>query len=93
MKKKTSLEAEDQSSPYTLETIEKYRRRHPRNPSAVKRPRAMIQDGRYIAVLGPSIKRGVIGFGTSIFSALHAFDDLYVLSGRGRNGARERLLA
>jgi hypothetical protein len=39
--------------------------------------RLPIDHGRYVAYTGRSIKGGVIGFGTSIGSALSTFDHLY----------------
>ena len=58
--------------------VEKYYAAHPFGAAALRHPRIAIDHGRYVAYTGRSIKRGVVGFGTSIGSALRAFDDLYV---------------
>jgi hypothetical protein len=50
---------------------------HPRGPAARRHPHILIDHGRYVALLGRSINRGIVGFGSSVASALHAFDDLY----------------
>ncbi len=56
---------------------EKYYATHPFGAAALRHPRIRIDHGRYIACTARSIKGGVIGFGTSIASALRAFDELY----------------
>ena len=56
---------------------EKYYAAHPLGAAAVRHPRITIDHDRYIASTARSIKGGVIGFGTSIASALRAFDELY----------------
>jgi hypothetical protein len=56
---------------------EKYYAAHPLSPAALRHPRITIDHGRFIAFGARSIKGGVIGFGTSIGSALRAFDELY----------------
>ena len=50
---------------------------HPMGAAAQRHPHIRIDHGRYIASTARSIKGGVIGFGTSIASALRAFDELY----------------
>ena len=50
---------------------------HPGSPAAVRRPHIVIDHGRYVALLGKSVGRGIFGFGTSVFSALRSFDELY----------------
>jgi hypothetical protein len=50
---------------------------HPHSPAALRHPRILIDDGRYVALLGRSVNRGIVGFGSSVASALRAFDDLY----------------
>ncbi len=64
-------------TPAIQRDLEKYCRAHPLSPSAIKHPRIILDHGRYVALLGPSIRRGVVGFGTSVASALRAFDELY----------------
>ncbi|HEX4666470.1 MAG TPA: hypothetical protein VH207_07715 [Chthoniobacterales bacterium] len=54
-----------------------YYKSHPHSPAARQHPRILIDHGRYVALLGRSINRGIVGFGSSVASALHAFDDLY----------------
>ena len=57
--------------------VEEYCRAHPLSPAALKHPRIVLDRGRYVALLGRSIGRGVFGFGTSVASALRAFDTIY----------------
>lgn len=56
--------------------VQKYYATHPSGAAALRHPRITIDRGRYVAYTGRSIKSGVIGFGTSIGSALRAFDHL-----------------
>ena len=56
---------------------ERYYAAHPRGAAAVRHPKIFSDHGRYVALLGRSIKSGIFGFGSSVSSALHTFDDLY----------------
>ncbi len=57
--------------------VKNYYRLHPDGPAAMRHPRVVLEHGRYVALLGPSVKGGVIGFGTSVASALRVLDELY----------------
>ena len=59
-----------------MRDVEKYYAAHPHGAAPTQHPCFAIDHSRYVAYTGRSIKGGVIGFGTSIGSALHAFDDL-----------------
>jgi hypothetical protein len=59
------------------ERFELYCIAHPGTPSAVRRPRLFFQSGAWVALLGPSIKEGIAGFGVTVESALSAFDFEY----------------
>lgn len=60
-----------------MREVEKYCAAHPGGAAALRHPQIAIDHGRFVAYTEPSIKGGVLGFGTSIDSALRAFDDLY----------------
>ena len=66
----------------TRRAVREYCQAHPDSPAAQRHPRVGWDHGRYIALLGRSLDRGIIGFGSSIASALHTFDDLYRKSRR-----------
>jgi hypothetical protein len=59
------------------ETIELYFTAHPRSPSAMLRPSVFFRDNVWVALLGPSIKEGIVGLGSTTEAALHAFDAQY----------------
>ena len=63
-----------------LRVYEEYCRQHPGSPAAVRHPRILVDRGRYVALLGRTVKRGILGFGSSVTAALRAFDDLYLRS-------------
>jgi hypothetical protein len=63
-----------------LRVYEEYCTQHPGSPAAVRHPRILVDRGRYVALLGRTIKRGILGFGSSVTAALRAFDDLYLRS-------------
>jgi hypothetical protein len=69
--------------------FEKYCQAHPLGAAALKHPRVVLDRGRYVAFLGRSMNRGVLGFGTSMASALHAFDEIYPSYLRSRRAAKE----
>ena len=64
-------------TPSIQEDVRRYCEKHPLSATAIKRPRVLLHRGRYVALLGRSISRGVVGFGTSVASALRAFDEIY----------------
>jgi len=68
-----------------ISDAKKYYAAHPFGAAALRQPRIAIDRGRYVAYTGRSIKGGVVGFGTSVGSALHAFDDLYARTAWPRN--------
>jgi hypothetical protein len=57
--------------------VRQYFKSHPDSPAAKYRPRLGWDHGRYVALLGRSLEVGIVGFGSSVTSALHTFDDLY----------------
>jgi len=63
-----------------LRVYEEYCALHPGNPAALRHPRILVDRGRYVALLGRTIKRGILGFGSSVTAALRSFDDLYLRS-------------
>ena len=63
-----------------LRVYEEYCTQYPGGPAAVRRPRILVDRGRYVALLGRTVKRGILGFGSSVTAALRAFDDLYLRS-------------
>lgn len=58
--------------------MEDYCALHPRNPAAVRRPQLSIRRGTWVALLGPSIKEGIVGLGSDVPAALKAFDRNYL---------------
>jgi len=63
-----------------LRVYEEYCTQHPGSPAALRRPRILVDRGRYVALLGRTVKRGILGFGSSVTAALRTFDDLYLRS-------------
>ncbi|HEY2800944.1 MAG TPA: hypothetical protein VGI85_10135 [Chthoniobacterales bacterium] len=61
-----------------MERMELYCMAHPGSPSAVRRPRLILRGQVWIAMLGPSIEEGIVGFGNIIEAALRAFDAQYL---------------
>ena len=59
------------------ETIELYFTTRPQSPSAVHRPRVFFQNNVWVALLGRSIEKGIVGFGSTAKAALAAFDAQY----------------
>jgi hypothetical protein len=62
----------------TTEEMEPYCLAHPGSPSAVRRPRLSIRGHLWIALLGPSVEKGIVGIGPSVEAALRAFDTQYL---------------
>jgi len=51
---------------------------HPGSPSAVRRPRLSVRRGKWVALLGRNVKEGIAGVGSSVETALRAFDAQYL---------------
>jgi hypothetical protein len=61
-----------------LEEMESYCAMHPNSPSAARRPALSIRNGHWIALLGPSLEKGIVGIGFTVEGALRAFDSQYM---------------
>jgi hypothetical protein len=64
--------------PAATEEVQSYCLTHPGSPSAVRRPQLSIRGDLWIALLGPSVEKGIVGIGPSVESALRAFDAQYL---------------
>ena len=60
------------------EEMQSYFLAHPRSPSAVRRPQLSSRGDLWIALLGPSVEKGIVGIGPSVEAALRAFDTQYL---------------
>jgi hypothetical protein len=61
-----------------MEQIELYSAAHPGSPSAVRRPRLFVRGDLWVALLGSSVKEGIVGIGPTVAAALRAFDTQYL---------------
>lgn len=68
---------QDQQTQDALAEMERYCAEHPRSPTAVRRPRIMVRGRNCIALLGSTLEDGIAGIGSSVRSALSAFDVQY----------------
>jgi hypothetical protein len=57
---------------------ELYYELHPGSPSAVRLPKLFNRSGVWVALLGRSVRDGIVGFGPTIEAALRAFDAQYI---------------
>jgi hypothetical protein len=73
-----SLDNMAKTTAVAMERMELYCIAHPGSPSAVRRPRLRARGEIWIALLGPSVQNGIVGFGKSVESALRAFDAQYL---------------
>jgi hypothetical protein len=60
------------------EEMQSYYLAHPGSPSAVRRPQLSNRGDLWIALLGPSVEKGIVGIGPSVEAALRAFDAQYL---------------
>ena len=70
-----------------LAQMNHYYASHPRSPSAVRRPQLFFRGDLWIALLGRSLKEGIIGIGPTVSAALRAFDGQYLAQLRPPNEA------
>jgi len=83
MRSKTNLTSKNafyraDSARTALVEMESYCAAHTNSPSAVRRPALSIRTGLWIALLGPSIEKGIVGLGSTVEAALRAFDIQYM---------------
>jgi len=70
------------------ERAELYFAAHPGSPAAVRRPELSIRSGRWVALLGRALEDGIVGVGSTVETALRAFDAQYLAALRPpTNGA------
>ena len=60
------------------EEMRSYYLAHPGSPSAVRQPQLSNRGDLWIALLGPSVEKGIVGIGPSVKAALRAFDTQYL---------------
>jgi len=84
MKRRLSMRTRRDERTTAQGAANRYYAEHPGSPAAIQQPRILVRGGRYVALLGHSISGGVIGFGSTVASALRSFDDLYSISRRSR---------
>jgi hypothetical protein len=58
--------------------IQSYCVAHPGSPTAVRRPQLSSRGDLWIALLGPTVEKGIVGIGPSVEAALRAFDAQYL---------------
>jgi hypothetical protein len=61
-----------------MQEMHSYCLTHPGSPSAVRRPHLAIRGDLWIAILGPSVEKGIVGIGPTVGAALRAFDTQYL---------------
>ena len=68
---------EDDATQNALAEMQRYCEKHPRSPTAIRRPRIMIRGRNCVALLGSTLEDGIAGIGSSVNAALQAFDLQY----------------
>jgi hypothetical protein len=70
----------------------KYCAAHPKSPTATHHPQLSFRNELWIALLGSSIKEGIVGIGSTVEDALRAFDNRYALSAFSGTSDRPRVV-
>jgi len=71
-------------TPGAMEQIEIYCAAHPGSPAAKRHPQLLFRDQLWIALLGPSVEKGIVGIGHTIEEALRAFDSRYLMTAKDK---------
>ena len=77
---RTINQAEAEATAAAMAEMERYCKEHPRSPAAIRRPRIILRGRNCVALLGSTLEDGIAGIGSSVPSALHAFDLQYLNS-------------
>lgn len=64
--------------PDAIKEMERYCEMHRGGPAAVRRPAVSLRGKNYIVLLGNSVADGIVGIGSTVSSALRAFDLQYL---------------
>ena len=75
------------NSTTALAQMNHYCASHPGSPSAVQRPQLFFRGDLWVALLGRSLKDGIVGIGPTVPAALRAFDGQYLAQLRPPNEA------
>ena len=65
-------------TPDAIREFERYCETHSNGPAAVRRQKLLLRGKTYIVLLGNSVANGIVGLGTTVSSALRAFDLQYL---------------
>jgi len=60
------------------EEMQSYCLAHPGSPSSVRRPQLSSRGDLWIALLGQTAEKGIVGIGPNVEAALRAFDTQYL---------------
>jgi hypothetical protein len=73
-----------------LERMKLYCAAHPASPAATHQPRLFKRDERWVAILGISSNQTICGIGSTVETALRAFDENYLSTSRSSPPKRPR---
>lgn len=61
-----------------VEEMNRYCEAHSRGPAAVRKPQLFIRGNNFVVLLGRSVGEGIVGLGSTVPSALRAFEQQYL---------------
>jgi hypothetical protein len=76
----------------SAEQMERYCAEHPGSPSALRCPQLFFRGDLWIALLGPNVKEGIVGIGSTVSAALRAFDAQYTAGQHSPNESISSLM-
>jgi hypothetical protein len=75
--KRAGHKCDTEKAAAALEEMNRYCAAHSSGPAAVRKPQLFIRGNNFVVLLTQSVADGIVGFGSTVTSALRAFDQQY----------------
>jgi hypothetical protein len=72
------LRCDTESFAAAIDEMNRYCEAHAGGPAAVRKPQLFIRGSNFVVLLGRSVGEGIVGIGSTVPSALRAFDQQYL---------------
>jgi hypothetical protein len=72
------IRCDTETSAAALKEMRRYCETHPGGPAAVRKPQLFLRGTNFVVLLGQNVAEGIVGLGSTVSSALRAFEAQYL---------------
>ena len=72
------IRCDTETSAAALEEMNRYCKTHPGGPADLRRPQLFLRGKNFVVLLGRNVAEGIVGLGSTVPSALRAFEMQYL---------------